>query len=262
MEIPTPSDNPITAGKIKLGEQLFFDKRLSKAKDMSCETCHIPEKGWTDGLAFSKKFDGTPQQAPHADALRRRLLPRAVLGRARAGSRGAGPRRHEDADGGGPRRGREGARSDPGLQVGLRGGAGRTAHCRPHRKGPGHVRPYHPRRRHTLRQSPGGGRRQRCGQGVQGVLGGHPLHPVSPASALLGHALPQHGGRNRTARSQTGGVARFWPTRAARGRQARSARGEDPDGSLQDRQPEGPAAHEPRTSTMAGRRPSRRPPDS
>ncbi len=58
MEIPVPADNPITAGKIKLGEQLFFDKRLSKAKDMSCESCHIPEKGWTDGQAFSKKFDG------------------------------------------------------------------------------------------------------------------------------------------------------------------------------------------------------------
>ena len=59
MEVPTPSDNPITAGKIKLGEQLFFDKRLSKDENMSCETCHVPEKGWTDGLAFSKKFDGS-----------------------------------------------------------------------------------------------------------------------------------------------------------------------------------------------------------
>ena len=58
MEIPVPSDNPITAGKIALGEKLFFDKRLSKGKNMSCETCHVPEKGWTDGVAFSQKFDG------------------------------------------------------------------------------------------------------------------------------------------------------------------------------------------------------------
>jgi cytochrome c peroxidase len=58
-EVPTPSDNPITPNKVKLGEQLFFDKRLSKGKTMSCESCHIPEKGWTDGLEFSKKFDGT-----------------------------------------------------------------------------------------------------------------------------------------------------------------------------------------------------------
>jgi len=65
-EVPTPSDNPITPSKIKLGEQLFFDKRLSKAKNMSCESCHVPEKGWTDGLAFSKKFDGSlnPRHTP------------------------------------------------------------------------------------------------------------------------------------------------------------------------------------------------------
>ena len=59
MEIPVPSDNPITPGKIKLGEQLFFDKRLSKAKDMACDSCHSPDKGWSDGSAFSKKFDGS-----------------------------------------------------------------------------------------------------------------------------------------------------------------------------------------------------------
>lgn len=54
-----PADNPMTAGTIKLGEQLFFDKRLSKTKQMSCETCHVPEKGWTDRLALSPKFDGS-----------------------------------------------------------------------------------------------------------------------------------------------------------------------------------------------------------
>jgi cytochrome c peroxidase len=58
-EIAVPADNPLTPGKIKLGEQLFFDKRLSKTKAMSCETCHVPEKGWTDQLAFSPKFDGS-----------------------------------------------------------------------------------------------------------------------------------------------------------------------------------------------------------
>lgn len=59
MAIPVPPDNPMTAGKIRLGEQLFFDKRLSKTKQMSCETCHVPEQGWTDGLAFSPRFDGS-----------------------------------------------------------------------------------------------------------------------------------------------------------------------------------------------------------
>lgn len=59
MEITVPADNPMTPGKIALGEQLFFDKRLSRTKAMSCETCHVPEKGWTDGLALSAKFDGS-----------------------------------------------------------------------------------------------------------------------------------------------------------------------------------------------------------
>ena len=57
--LDVPADNPLTAGKIKLGEQLFFDKRLSKTKTMSCETCHVPEKGWTDALPFSPKFDAS-----------------------------------------------------------------------------------------------------------------------------------------------------------------------------------------------------------
>lgn len=58
-QIVVPTDNPITKGKIALGEQLFFDKRLSRTRAMSCETCHVPEKGWTDGLALSPKFDGS-----------------------------------------------------------------------------------------------------------------------------------------------------------------------------------------------------------
>ena len=59
MELPIPADNPLTPGKIKLGEQLFFDTRLSKTKAMSCESCHVPEKGWADGQRFSTKADGS-----------------------------------------------------------------------------------------------------------------------------------------------------------------------------------------------------------
>ncbi|MGH9312603.1 MAG: cytochrome-c peroxidase [Vicinamibacterales bacterium] len=59
MAIPVPPDNPMTAARIALGKQLFFDLRLSRTKKMSCETCHVPEKGWTDGLALSPRFDGS-----------------------------------------------------------------------------------------------------------------------------------------------------------------------------------------------------------
>ncbi|HEY7499497.1 MAG TPA: cytochrome c peroxidase [Vicinamibacterales bacterium] len=57
--ITVPDDNAMTADRIELGKQLFFDMRLSRTKKMSCETCHVPEKGWTDGLALSPRHDGT-----------------------------------------------------------------------------------------------------------------------------------------------------------------------------------------------------------
>ena len=53
-----PVDNPITDEKVALGKMLFFDKRLGKDSKMSCETCHLPEKGWTDAKALSTKADG------------------------------------------------------------------------------------------------------------------------------------------------------------------------------------------------------------
>jgi cytochrome c peroxidase len=59
MPIPVPPNNPMTTARIALGKQLFFDQRLSRTKKMSCETCHVPEKGWTDGLALSPRFDGS-----------------------------------------------------------------------------------------------------------------------------------------------------------------------------------------------------------
>jgi cytochrome c peroxidase len=58
MEVP--ADNAITPEKIELGKMLFFDKRLGKDGKMSCETCHLPEKGWADGKQFSIKADGMP----------------------------------------------------------------------------------------------------------------------------------------------------------------------------------------------------------
>jgi len=59
LPITAPPDNAMTAGRIALGRQLFFDTRLSRTKKMSCETCHVPEKGWTDGLALSPRHDGS-----------------------------------------------------------------------------------------------------------------------------------------------------------------------------------------------------------
>lgn len=57
MEVP--ADNPMTPEKAALGKKLFFDKRISDMGNMSCESCHVPEMGWTDGKPMSMKFDGS-----------------------------------------------------------------------------------------------------------------------------------------------------------------------------------------------------------
>jgi cytochrome c peroxidase len=46
--IPQPEDNPQTAEKIALGEKLFKDKAFSTTGEVACETCHLPEKAFTD----------------------------------------------------------------------------------------------------------------------------------------------------------------------------------------------------------------------
>ena len=45
--LDVPENNPLTQEKIKLGRQLFFDRRLSHNNTLSCAMCHIPEQGFT-----------------------------------------------------------------------------------------------------------------------------------------------------------------------------------------------------------------------
>ena len=48
---PYPPDNPPTAAKIRLGQELFFDDILSGGGRRSCSTCHKPELYFTDGFS-------------------------------------------------------------------------------------------------------------------------------------------------------------------------------------------------------------------
>ena len=48
-----PKDNPMTAAKVELGKQLYFDKRLSIDNTVSCASCHDPNKGWSNGTPFA-----------------------------------------------------------------------------------------------------------------------------------------------------------------------------------------------------------------
>jgi cytochrome c peroxidase len=61
-----PADNPMSPEKVALGRELFFDERLSGDGSRSCYSCHVCEKGLTDGLpkaigAFGKQL---PRSSP------------------------------------------------------------------------------------------------------------------------------------------------------------------------------------------------------
>ncbi len=46
-----PKDNPMSAAKVALGEKLYFDKRLSVDRTVSCATCHDPAMALADNNA-------------------------------------------------------------------------------------------------------------------------------------------------------------------------------------------------------------------
>jgi len=48
-----PEDNPLTQAGVELGRMLFYDPILSSDSTMSCNSCHLQEKAFTDGLAGS-----------------------------------------------------------------------------------------------------------------------------------------------------------------------------------------------------------------
>lgn len=56
-----PADNPMEADKVALGQQLYYDQRLSGDGNRSCYGCHLKEHGLTDGRptalgAFDKQL--------------------------------------------------------------------------------------------------------------------------------------------------------------------------------------------------------------
>jgi cytochrome c peroxidase len=60
-----PRDNPTTAAKVELGRRLFYDKRLSETRTMSCSSCHLQKLAFTDGRAASVGVHGevTPRNS-------------------------------------------------------------------------------------------------------------------------------------------------------------------------------------------------------
>ncbi len=56
-EVANP-ENPITDSKVTLGRNLYYDPRLSKNRDVSCNSCHALDKFGVDGEATSPGHRG------------------------------------------------------------------------------------------------------------------------------------------------------------------------------------------------------------
>jgi len=63
-----PEGNPVTAAKVELGKQLYFDTRLSTDGTVGCVSCHDPRTGFADGR-------GKPTSAGVGGALGARNAP-------------------------------------------------------------------------------------------------------------------------------------------------------------------------------------------
>jgi cytochrome c peroxidase len=63
---PAAPNEPKHAARVALGQQLFFDARLSGPGQMACASCHDAELGWGDGRAtsFGHGFQKLARNAP------------------------------------------------------------------------------------------------------------------------------------------------------------------------------------------------------
>jgi len=80
-----PSDNPMTAEKIALGEQLYFDTRLSSSGSVSCALCHDPANAFTDQEPFSTGVSGS-QGTRNAPTILNAMFSERLFWDGRAGS--------------------------------------------------------------------------------------------------------------------------------------------------------------------------------
>lgn len=53
-----PADNALTEPRARLGQRLFFDKRLSRTGDVACASCHLAPNAFSDPNPVSTGTDG------------------------------------------------------------------------------------------------------------------------------------------------------------------------------------------------------------
>lgn len=56
---PVPADNPMSEAKVELGRHLFHDTRLSGDGTLSCISCHVQERAFTDARPVAIGINGT-----------------------------------------------------------------------------------------------------------------------------------------------------------------------------------------------------------
>jgi cytochrome c peroxidase len=83
--MPVPEGNPLTADRIAQGRALFFDRRLSRDRSLSCATCHFPRRAFSDGRRVAVGIQGRTGRR-NAPALINRGYGRAFFWDGRADS--------------------------------------------------------------------------------------------------------------------------------------------------------------------------------
>jgi cytochrome c peroxidase len=56
--LPVPQDNQLTADRIALGKRLFYDKELSRTREVACGSCHLQEHAFADPNPLSIGVEG------------------------------------------------------------------------------------------------------------------------------------------------------------------------------------------------------------
>lgn len=67
-EVVHPFNNPVSPAKLALGKFLFYDPILSGEKDIACVTCHLPNRGYADGIDLSIGVGGIGQAEDRIDS--------------------------------------------------------------------------------------------------------------------------------------------------------------------------------------------------
>ena len=58
--VPIPTDQPFSPKLVELGRAMFFDQKLSSTGDVSCSTCHDPEKFFIDNKVLGEGVHDRP----------------------------------------------------------------------------------------------------------------------------------------------------------------------------------------------------------